>query len=104
MQPVIPEPSNNNVSAFICERSCDANDPDGDGFSECKGLPTAERGGYPGKPEHVGDRIDNNCNGIVDELGPELCVDDADNDGDGIIDEPACISDCMVFWFRDGCI
>ncbi len=87
---------------FICERSCDANDVDGDGFSACAGdcRPLNEQV-HPGKPEHVGDQIDNNCNGIVDELGPELCVDDADNDGDGIIDEPACINDCAEFWFRD---
>lgn len=88
-------------------------DADGDGFGAvldsytvCKGAPI--KNGYvnvggdcgdnnasmhPGADESCGDKLDNNCNGQVDELPcvQEFCDDGIDNDKDGETDETSCI-------------
>lgn len=66
--------------------SSDTSDTDGDGFTvavgDCNDHNVAVR---PGAAEVVGDRIDNNCNGIADEdaLG-NPSTDTVDHDGDGL--------------------
>ena len=84
---------------FICERACSANDQDQDGFATCNGdCNDNDPNIHPAKPEFVGDGIDNNCNGLLDETTHELCGDSADNDGDGDVDEDPCLNNCRALW------
>ena len=86
--------------SYICEAYCDANDGDADGFSDCNmDCDDDDPLINPARPEHVGDGIDNNCNGLIDEMTTELCGDGADNDGNGTIDEDGCLSGCAPMWF-----
>ena len=85
---------------FICEQYCNANDDDNDGFSDCNGdCNDNDDEVHPGRPEHVGDGIDNNCNALIDETTSEICNDGADNNGDNAIDEQPCLRDCSPMWF-----
>jgi hypothetical protein len=61
---------------------CDDNDPDlnlddadGDGWTTCDGdCDDGEAAAYPGAPELVGDLIDNDCDGVVDEAPSEAPI------------------------------
>ena len=58
-------------------------DADGDGFSVCDDCNDSSSLQYPGNPEVCGDFMDNNCDGLVD---------DVDEDGDGYY-SPECAGD-----------
>ena len=73
----------NERHGYICELPCSSADLDLDGYTECEGdcAPNnADIAPYAG--ERTNDGVDNNCNGLTDELNVEICDDGLDNDGD----------------------
>lgn len=64
---------------------CECTDFDGDGFCSDEDCDDENRNVNPGRDERCGDRIDNNCNGSVDEG-----CDCTDDDGDGFCAESDC--------------
>ena len=75
---------------------CDDGDPavnpgvdvDGDGFSACDDCDDSEPLTFPGNPEVCGDAIDNDCDGVAD---------DVDADDDGYVALACGGSDCVDF-------
>jgi hypothetical protein len=87
---------------FVCESPCDDFDTDQDLVTQCDGdCNAADINVNPSARETVGDGIDNNCNGVIDEIAPELCDDGVDNDGNGMVDEAGCMPNCVPFWRDD---
>lgn len=85
---------------YLCEEPCAQNDGDSDGFTECAGdCDDNDPAIKPGQTEQLADGVDNNCNGLVDEISPEICGDGIDNNGNGAADEGNCSSDCTPMWF-----
>ncbi len=79
------------------DEGCDpptSHDADGDGYAAMSfGGPDCDDTNpliHPGAPEHCGDGVDDNCNGIPDDG----C--DADTDGDGWAEPPACEGNAAV--------
>ncbi|MHC3993687.1 putative metal-binding motif-containing protein [Thiomicrolovo sp. ZZH C-3] len=58
-------------------------DADADGYPFTTDCNDTNPNVYPGATEIVGNGIDDNCNGMIDEV--EVC-DGVDNDGDGLVD------------------
>ncbi|WP_345985985.1 putative metal-binding motif-containing protein [Sulfurimonas sp. HSL-1656] len=58
-------------------------DADADGYPFTTDCNDTNPNVYPGATEIIGNSIDDNCNGMIDEV--EVC-DGVDNDGDGLID------------------
>ena len=76
--------SPNERHGYICELPCSSADLDLDGYTECEGGDCAPNNAdiAPYAGERTNDGVDNNCNGLTDELNVEICDDGLDNDGD----------------------
>ena len=86
----------NNCSGETDEADCiTCTDDDDDGYYDEDNCPgprdcdDADRDIHPGAVEICGNGIDENCDGIVQEMSEEICHDGIDNDCDGVVDE-AC--------------
>ena len=89
------------------DRSCvcsDDLDADGHIADNCGGddCDDSNPSVYGGAPEIIGNGIDDNCNGQIDEVcgSEELCGNGIDDDCDSLIDETDCRGEVST---ADGC-
>lgn len=83
-------------SGMICiDGVCTFDDFDGDGYPSDIDCDDYDPEVNPGAEEILGDDMDNDCDGLIDEE-TEICDDGMDNDADGLTDceDPDCAGQC----------